>query len=73
MLNNPFGEEIFLKIQSKPPLVQLQAISSCPIAFYLVVRQPLESRTGMNLKCAVTVGANTLINADCISDGMHPR
>jgi len=30
-----FGEEIFPDIQSKPPLVQLKAISSCPIACYL--------------------------------------
>ncbi|KAK4819909.1 hypothetical protein QYF61_014644 [Mycteria americana] len=35
MLDNPFGEEIFPNIQSKPPLVQLEAISSCPIACYL--------------------------------------
>ena len=35
MLDNPFGEEIFPNIQSKPPLAQLEAISSCPIACYL--------------------------------------
>ncbi|KAK4806827.1 hypothetical protein QYF61_005623 [Mycteria americana] len=35
MLDHPFGEEIFPNIQSKPPLVQLEAISSCPIACYL--------------------------------------
>ncbi|KAK4828653.1 hypothetical protein QYF61_000301 [Mycteria americana] len=35
MLNNPFGEEIFPNIQSKPPLAQLEAISSRPIACYL--------------------------------------
>ncbi|KAK4826770.1 hypothetical protein QYF61_011397 [Mycteria americana] len=35
MLDNPFGEEIFPNIQSKPPLVQLEAISSCPMACYL--------------------------------------
>ncbi|KAK4823850.1 hypothetical protein QYF61_007498 [Mycteria americana] len=34
-LDNPFGEEIFPNIQSKPPLVQLEAISSCPITCYL--------------------------------------
>ncbi|KAK4811179.1 hypothetical protein QYF61_019810 [Mycteria americana] len=35
MLDNPFGEEIFPNIQSKPPLVQLEAISSCLMACYL--------------------------------------
>ncbi|KAK4826124.1 LOW QUALITY PROTEIN: hypothetical protein QYF61_005276 [Mycteria americana] len=35
MLDNPFGEEIFPNIQSKPPLVQLEAISSRPITCYL--------------------------------------
>ncbi|KAK4823633.1 LOW QUALITY PROTEIN: hypothetical protein QYF61_004366 [Mycteria americana] len=34
MLDNPFSEEIFPNIQSKPPLAQLEAISSCPIACY---------------------------------------
>uniref|UniRef100_A0A8C0VA66 Uncharacterized protein n=1 Tax=Cyanistes caeruleus TaxID=156563 RepID=A0A8C0VA66_CYACU len=29
-LNNPFREEIFLNIQSKPSLEQLEVISSCP-------------------------------------------
>ncbi|KAK4823336.1 hypothetical protein QYF61_001613 [Mycteria americana] len=35
MLDNPFSEEIFPNIQSKPPLEQLEAISSRPIACYL--------------------------------------
>ncbi|KAK4823575.1 hypothetical protein QYF61_003579 [Mycteria americana] len=35
MLDNPFSEEKFPNIQSKPPLVQLEAISSCPITGYL--------------------------------------
>ncbi|KAK4811170.1 hypothetical protein QYF61_019801 [Mycteria americana] len=35
MLDNPFSEEKFPNIQSKPPLGQLEAISSCPIACYL--------------------------------------
>jgi len=35
MLYNSFSEEFFPIIQSKPPLVQLQAISPCPIACYL--------------------------------------
>ncbi|KAK4816835.1 hypothetical protein QYF61_023899 [Mycteria americana] len=35
MLDNPFSEEIFPNIQSKPPLAQLEAISSCPITCYL--------------------------------------
>ncbi|PKU44940.1 hypothetical protein llap_4753 [Limosa lapponica baueri] len=34
MLENPFGEEIFPNIQSKPPLAQLEAVSFCPIACY---------------------------------------
>ncbi|KAK4814532.1 hypothetical protein QYF61_022021 [Mycteria americana] len=35
MLDNPLGEEKFPNIQAKPPLVQLEAISSCPITCYL--------------------------------------
>ncbi|KAF1556984.1 Collagen alpha-1(XXI) chain, partial [Eudyptula minor] len=35
MFNHSFGKEIFPHIQSKPPLVQLEAISSRPIACYL--------------------------------------
>ncbi|KAK4817079.1 hypothetical protein QYF61_027910, partial [Mycteria americana] len=35
MLDNPFREVKFPNIQSKPPLVQLEAISSCPITCYL--------------------------------------
>ncbi|KAK4826396.1 hypothetical protein QYF61_008067 [Mycteria americana] len=35
MLDNPFGEELFPNIQSKPPLAQLEAISSRPITCYL--------------------------------------
>ncbi|KAK4826361.1 LOW QUALITY PROTEIN: hypothetical protein QYF61_007955, partial [Mycteria americana] len=35
MIENPFCEEIFPNIQSKPLLPQLEAISSCPITCYL--------------------------------------
>ncbi|KAK4823264.1 hypothetical protein QYF61_000231 [Mycteria americana] len=35
MLENPFSEEKFPNTQSKPPLVQLETISSCPITCYL--------------------------------------
>ncbi|KAK4826112.1 hypothetical protein QYF61_005250 [Mycteria americana] len=35
MLDNPFSEVKFPHIQSKPPLAQLEAISSCPITCYL--------------------------------------
>ncbi|KAK4812352.1 hypothetical protein QYF61_017129 [Mycteria americana] len=35
MLENPFSEVKFPNIQSKPPLVQLEAISSRPITCYL--------------------------------------
>ncbi|KAK4822584.1 LOW QUALITY PROTEIN: hypothetical protein QYF61_017170 [Mycteria americana] len=35
MPDNPFGEEFFPNIQSKPPLAQLEAISSCASACYL--------------------------------------
>ncbi|KAK4832223.1 hypothetical protein QYF61_021070 [Mycteria americana] len=35
MLDNPFSEEKFPNIQSKPPLAQREAISSCPITCYL--------------------------------------
>ncbi|KAK4825522.1 LOW QUALITY PROTEIN: hypothetical protein QYF61_000035, partial [Mycteria americana] len=35
MLDKLFGEEIFPNIQSKPPLLQLEYVSSCPISCYL--------------------------------------
>ncbi|KAK4828096.1 hypothetical protein QYF61_023458 [Mycteria americana] len=35
MLDNPFSEVKFPNIQSKPPLAQLEAISSHPITYYL--------------------------------------
>ncbi|KAK4818143.1 hypothetical protein QYF61_006742, partial [Mycteria americana] len=35
VLDNPFSEVKFPNIQSKPPLAQLEAISSCPITCYL--------------------------------------
>ncbi|KAK4825306.1 LOW QUALITY PROTEIN: hypothetical protein QYF61_026657 [Mycteria americana] len=35
MLDNPFSEVTFPNIQSKPPLAQLEAISSCPLPCYL--------------------------------------
>ncbi|KAK4811274.1 hypothetical protein QYF61_023326 [Mycteria americana] len=35
MLDNPFSEEKFPNIQSKPPLAQPEAISSPPITCYL--------------------------------------
>ncbi|KAK4831631.1 hypothetical protein QYF61_018571 [Mycteria americana] len=35
MLDNPFSEVKFPNTQSKPPLAQLEAISSCPIICYL--------------------------------------
>ena len=35
MLYNPFSNKTFPNIQSKPTLVQLEAISSRPIASYL--------------------------------------
>ncbi|KAK4819038.1 hypothetical protein QYF61_024403 [Mycteria americana] len=35
VLDDPFGEEIFPNTQSKPPLAQLEAISSCPITCHL--------------------------------------
>ncbi|KAK4820051.1 hypothetical protein QYF61_017897 [Mycteria americana] len=35
MLDNPLSEEKFPNIQSKPPLAQLETISSCPITCYL--------------------------------------
>ena len=33
MVDNPFGEEIILNIQSKTPLAQLEAICFCPNFF----------------------------------------
>ncbi|KAK4832297.1 hypothetical protein QYF61_021696 [Mycteria americana] len=35
MLDNPFSEVKFPNIQPKPPLAQLEAISSCPVTCYL--------------------------------------
>ncbi|KAK4823266.1 hypothetical protein QYF61_000233 [Mycteria americana] len=35
MLDNPFSEEFFPNTQFKPPLAQLEAVSSCPMACYL--------------------------------------
>lgn len=35
MLDNPFTEEIVHNIKSKPLLAQPEAISSCPIPWYL--------------------------------------
>ena len=35
MLDNPFGEEIFPNIQTKPPRAQLEAIPSCPVTHYV--------------------------------------
>ena len=40
ILDNPLGEEIFPNIQAKPRLVQLEAISSCPITCYLGEEPP---------------------------------
>ncbi|KAK4828007.1 LOW QUALITY PROTEIN: hypothetical protein QYF61_022784 [Mycteria americana] len=40
MLDNAFSEVKFPNIQSKPPLVQLEAISSCPITYYLGKETP---------------------------------
>lgn len=31
MLNHPLSKEIFPNIQTRPPLAQLQAMSSCPV------------------------------------------
>ena len=35
MLGNPFGKEFFPGSQPKPSLVQLEAVSSCPLTCYL--------------------------------------
>ncbi|KAK4832389.1 hypothetical protein QYF61_022244 [Mycteria americana] len=52
MLDNPLGEEKFPNIQSKPPLVQLEAISSCPITCYLGEHKtgqcPVRGKKGKN-------------------------
>ena len=39
MLDNPFGEEIFPNIQSKPLLAQLEAISSHPNYEHLLLME----------------------------------
>ncbi|KAK4829093.1 hypothetical protein QYF61_002044 [Mycteria americana] len=44
MLDNPLGEEICPNIQSKPPLAQLEAISSFPMTCYLEKRRTPTSR-----------------------------
>ena len=35
MIGNPFGEEVFPNIQSKPPSAQLEAVSSHLVTCYL--------------------------------------
>ncbi|KAK4831704.1 hypothetical protein QYF61_018756, partial [Mycteria americana] len=51
MLDNPFSEEKIPNIQSKPPLAQLEAISSCPITCYLGEEtDPLLSTTSFQAK-----------------------
>lgn len=35
VLDNPFQEECFPNIQSKPFWVQFESVSSCPVTFYL--------------------------------------
>jgi len=37
-----FGKEIFPNIQSKPPLTQLEAIASRPVASYLGEEREIE-------------------------------
>ncbi|KAK4818042.1 hypothetical protein QYF61_004569 [Mycteria americana] len=52
MLDNPFSEVKFPNIQSKPPLAQLEAISSCPITCYLGEEtDPHLSTTSFQLRC----------------------
>ncbi|KAK4817898.1 hypothetical protein QYF61_002282 [Mycteria americana] len=52
MLDNPFREVKFPNIQSKPPLAQLEAISSCPITCYLGKEtDPHLSTTSFQLRC----------------------
>ncbi|KAK4826227.1 hypothetical protein QYF61_006268 [Mycteria americana] len=52
MLDNPFSEVKFPNIQSKPPLVQLEAISSHPIACYLGEEtDPHLATTSFQLRC----------------------
>ncbi|KAJ7396609.1 hypothetical protein BTVI_143666 [Pitangus sulphuratus] len=45
MLDNPFHEEIFPEVQPEPPLVQLEAISSCPVASFLEEKADLNLAT----------------------------
>ncbi|KAJ7402496.1 hypothetical protein BTVI_85910 [Pitangus sulphuratus] len=40
MPHNPMSEEIHPDVQPEPPLAQLEAISSCPVAGYLEVVDP---------------------------------
>ncbi|KAK4824258.1 LOW QUALITY PROTEIN: hypothetical protein QYF61_012524 [Mycteria americana] len=52
MLDKPFSEVKFPNIQSKPPLVQLKAISSCPIICYLGEEtDPHLSTPSFQLRC----------------------
>ncbi|KAK4830590.1 hypothetical protein QYF61_011825 [Mycteria americana] len=52
MLDNPLGKEKFPNIQSKPPLAQLEAISSRPITCYLGEEtDPHLSTTSFQLRC----------------------
>ncbi|KAK4820223.1 hypothetical protein QYF61_021728, partial [Mycteria americana] len=54
VLDNTFGKEIFPNIQSKPPLAQLEAISSCFMACHLGEETDTHlATTSFQVKCLV--------------------
>ena len=58
MPDRSFTKEIFPNIQSKPPLIQLEAISSRPIASYL------EEETNT---CLTTTSFQVVVESDKVS------
>ncbi|KAK4826030.1 hypothetical protein QYF61_003851 [Mycteria americana] len=65
MLDNPFSEEKFPNIQSKPPLAQLEAISSRPITCYLGEEtDPHLSTTSLQVILAITKSNPRAVSRD---------
>ncbi|KAK4829643.1 hypothetical protein QYF61_005936 [Mycteria americana] len=52
VLDNPCGEEIFPNIQSKPPLAQLEAVSSHPITSGVITRDHFPSNAVKTRLCS---------------------
>ncbi|KAK4823937.1 hypothetical protein QYF61_008323 [Mycteria americana] len=69
MLDNPFSEEKFPNIQSKPPLVQLEAISSCPITCYLGEESDTHLSTTSFQLCCPSLDTLKYLNVSLVVGG----